>query len=62
MIACWVDDGFALSAFVTVDEFELIDEFEVDAFDDAPFEADLQVLGFWRVEETDNPALRQFVG
>ncbi len=36
--------------------------FEVDAVNDADFEADLQRLGFWHVEETANPALRQFVG
>ncbi len=36
--------------------------FEVNAVDDVRFEADLNTLGFWHHEETDNPALRQFVG
>lgn len=36
--------------------------FEIDAAQDAAFEADLDRLGFWYCEETDNPALQQFVG
>jgi len=36
--------------------------FELDAADDGDFENDLARLGFWFAEETDNPALRQFVG
>jgi threonine dehydratase len=36
--------------------------FEIAEADDTAFEADLQRLGFWHVEETGNPALRQFVG
>ena len=36
--------------------------FAVAADDDRDFAADLDRLGFWRVEETSNPALRQFVG
>jgi threonine dehydratase len=36
--------------------------FEIAEVDDTAFEADLQRLGFWHVEETGNPALRQFVG
>jgi threonine dehydratase len=36
--------------------------FEVASADDAAFARDLQRLGFWHVEESGNPALRQFVG
>jgi threonine dehydratase len=36
--------------------------FEVATGHDAAFEADLQRLGFWHVDESDNQALRQFVG
>ncbi|MCL5776286.1 threonine ammonia-lyase, biosynthetic [Limibaculum sp. FT325] len=35
--------------------------FAVPLNDDAAFEADLARLGFWSSEETDNPALRQFL-
>ena len=35
--------------------------FEVAPADGAAFEADLTRLGFWHREESDNPALRQFV-
>ena len=36
--------------------------FEVAEADDPAFAADLERLGFWWVEESANPALRQFVG
>jgi threonine dehydratase len=36
--------------------------FDVSASDDAAFAAELDRLGFWYREESDNPALRQFVG
>ena len=36
--------------------------FHIDEEADAAFDADLNRLGYWRCEETTNPALRQFVG
>ncbi|MCK7592773.1 threonine ammonia-lyase, biosynthetic [Pseudomarimonas salicorniae] len=36
--------------------------FDVAEGDDAAFAAELERLGFWWVDETANPALRQFVG
>jgi threonine dehydratase len=35
--------------------------FQLEAADDAAFEADLARLGFWHREESENPALRQFL-